>query len=177
MGKFRKNSLVSVILLFSLTSVPSAYSASQAITGVQLFPGLPATHVTGKVTYSQTPPAGGKHSATWLNCGIYSKPVPNENAVHSLEHSAVWVTYDPKKISGTSLLELRKMIPNTYAILSPYPGISTPVVLSAWGAQLKLTKFADPRFNSFLKIYRLSPSSPEPGAPCTGGLDAAGKVK
>ena len=52
-------------------------------------------HVTGPVTYSVTPPVGGPHNATWMNCGIYDKPVANERAVHNLEHGAVWITYQP----------------------------------------------------------------------------------
>jgi Protein of unknown function (DUF3105) len=51
--------------------------------------------VTGPVTYAQNPPVGGPHDLVWLNCGIYTAPVRNENAVHSLEHGAVWVTYQP----------------------------------------------------------------------------------
>jgi hypothetical protein len=51
--------------------------------------------VTGQVTYSVTPPVGGTHNATWMNCGIYDKPVANERAVHNLEHGAVWITYQP----------------------------------------------------------------------------------
>jgi hypothetical protein len=47
------------------------------------------------VTYSVTPPVGGQHNATWMNCGIYDKPVPSERAVHNLEHGAIWITYRP----------------------------------------------------------------------------------
>ena len=50
-------------------------------------------HTTQPVTYEQTPPVGGDHNPTWLNCGVYTAPVPNELAVHALEHGAVWVTY------------------------------------------------------------------------------------
>jgi hypothetical protein len=38
-------------------------------------------HVTGPVVYSVTPPAGGPHNATWMNCGIYDQPVPSELGV------------------------------------------------------------------------------------------------
>ena len=47
------------------------------------------------MTYKQNPPVGGDHNPTWLNCGIYGQPVRNENAVHDLEHGAVWITYRP----------------------------------------------------------------------------------
>src|SRR5438093_3047791 len=56
---------------------------------------LPHNHARGPVAYSVTPPIGGDHSARWMNCGVYSQPVPSERAVHNLEHGAVWITYRP----------------------------------------------------------------------------------
>ena len=70
-----------------------------SIQGLETFENT-ANHVEGAVDYAQTPPAGGDHNAIWLNCGIYDQPVPNENAVHALEHGAVWVTYDAAAVSG-----------------------------------------------------------------------------
>ena len=110
----------------------------------------------------------------WLNCGIYDQAVPNENAVHSLEHGTVWVTYDASKVTGDALTKLRSALPDTYIILSPYVGLPSPVVASAWGAQIQLTGPDDARLQDFLKTYWQSPNAPEPGAACTGGGDGAG---
>ncbi len=73
-----------------------------SIEGIETFENT-ANHVEGAVDYAQTPPVGGDHNAVWLNCGIYDQPVPDENAVHALEHGAVWVTYDAAAVSGDEL--------------------------------------------------------------------------
>lgn len=126
-------------------------------------------HVSGTVTYPQTPPAGGDHDPTWLNCGIYTAPVRNENAVHDLEHGAVWITYQPS-LAKADIATLTKFAKGqTYLDLSPYPNLPAPVVVSAWGKQLKLTGADDPRLEAFVKEYKQGSQTPEPGSPCTGG--------
>jgi hypothetical protein len=125
-------------------------------------------HTTDAVTYAQTPPVGGDHAATWLNCGVYAEPVSNELAVHALEHGAVWVTHSPD-LPADQLTRLTDSIPDTYMVLSPYDGLPGPVVASAWGTQLVLDGVDDPRLEEFIKAYRQGPQTPEPGAACTGG--------
>ncbi|MEP7331686.1 MAG: DUF3105 domain-containing protein [Terracoccus sp.] len=125
-------------------------------------------HVDTPVTYAQIPPAGGEHSPVWLNCGAYTAPVSNENAVHALEHGAVWVTYRPD-LPPEQVTALRESLPSTYAVLSPFTGLKAPVVVSAWGKQLVLTGADDPRLGAFVKAYRQGPQTPEPGAACSGG--------
>ena len=105
-------------------------SEGAEIEGVETFEHV-TEHVEGTVDYDQTPPAGGPHNAVWLNCGIYDQPVPNENAVHSMEHGAVWVTYDAAQVTGDELAALKSQLPSTYVVLSPYEGIDSPIVLSA----------------------------------------------
>lgn len=127
-------------------------------------------HVTTPVSYAQTPPAGGEHAPVWLNCGTYPAAVKSENAVHSMEHGAVWVTYRAD-LPADQVESLRKAMPATYAVLSPFEGLKAPVVASAWGKQLSLNGVNDPRLTAFIKTYRQGPQTPEPGAACTGGTD------
>ena len=142
--------------------------------GTQTFPEPNHQHVTGNVQYDRTPPAGGAHSAVWLNCGIYDQPVPNPNAVHSLEHGAVWVTYQPSlpqaEVSALrSLVQSKYRGTQRYLILSPYPGDPAPIVVSAWGAQLRLQSQSDPRLAQFIGHFEGGGQGGEPGGPCTGG--------
>jgi hypothetical protein len=151
-------------------------TASAPIVGVQTYKVASRDHVTTPVTYAQTPPVGGPHSATWLTCGIYDTPVPNENAVHDLEHGAVWITYQPT-LPASQIATIRNLalaqpvtLGSRYVTVSPYPGLPSPVVASAWGIQLKLDNASDKRLAEFVDKYRLGPQNPEPGASCTGGI-------
>ena len=151
------------------------------IAGVKEFPGLTSVHVGPdpvdyQAKYDMNPPAGGDHFAAWLNCGIYDQPQANENAVHSLEHGAVWVTYDPAALGDAEIATLRDEVPSTYSVLSPYPDLPAPVVISAWGAQAQLDGVDDPRLQSFIQKYWKSASTPEPGAACTGAIDGPGRI-
>jgi hypothetical protein len=142
--------------------------------GVQTWSDLARTHVEGPVDYPMDPPAGGPHYPGWLNCGVYTEPQVNEQAVHSLEHGAVWVTYRPD-LPAADVAAIAARLPSTYAVLSPYPGLDTPLAVSAWGAQLKFSDPADPAFDDFVQTYWRSPDAPEPTAPCTGAIDGPGK--
>lgn len=149
-------------------------STGAEIEGVETFTNV-TTHVEGTVEYEQDPPAGGAHNAVWLNCGIYSEPQANENAVHSMEHGAVWVTYDPEVVTGSDLDALKRQIPRTYALLTPYPDLPTPVVMSAWNAQLQLDSVEDERITEFMDEYWRNQNVPEPNAICSGAIDGPGK--
>ncbi|MBO0596284.1 DUF3105 domain-containing protein [Nesterenkonia sp. E16_7] len=146
------------------------------IAGLETFEDLDAEHVSTPVDYDQGPPVGGTHSSTWLNCGTYTQEVPEENAVHSLEHGAIWVTYDPETVPQDQVDTLQSALPETYVVLSPYQDMDSPITLSAWGAQMAVETPDDERVEQFVSQYWQSPNAPEPGASCTGGLDAPGRA-
>jgi hypothetical protein len=174
--------VLALVIVFVVTSsVPKPDAADIRVKGVQTFKGLTNVHVDPKPVdyekdYGMNPPAGGNHFGAWLNCGVYSEPQQNENAVHALEHGAVWITYDPEALDEADVQTLRDAMPRTYSILSPYPDLPAPVVASGWGVQLQLDGADDPRLADFITKYRLADSVPERGAPCTGALDGPGRV-
>jgi hypothetical protein len=123
-----------------------------------------------RVAYDHIPPFGGPHDGTWAACNgvVYSTAVRNENMVHALEHGAVWIAYNPDKITGAALQSLRDRVQGAnYLMLSPYPGLNSPISLQSWGHQLKLTDAADKRIDQFIQSLRLNQYTyPEVGASC-----------
>jgi hypothetical protein len=126
-------------------------------------------HVTGEVGYANQPPAGGDHAGVWQNCGYYDQPVPNETAVHSLEHGAVWIQY-AQDLDASAKQQFSQIADReSFVLASPVPDLDAPVVLSAWSKQLRLDDVDDPRFDQFLEAFVQGPQTPEPGAVCSGG--------
>ncbi|WP_330176126.1 DUF3105 domain-containing protein [Streptomyces sp. NBC_01498] len=131
-------------------------------------------HVAEEVKYPQTPPVGGNHNQAWMNCAgdVYKEPVPNVNAVHSLEHGAVWVTYNDKASDG-DVKTLGELVGKTqYSLMSPVKEQAGTVMLTAWGKQVTVDSADDPRVDQFLAKYVQGAQTPEPGAACTGGIGA-----
>ena len=71
---------------------------------------------------------------------------------------------------------MRRRSPNqagrSWSLMSPYQDQAGTIMLSAWGKQLTVDSADDPRVNQFFTKYVQGPQTPEPGAACTGGLDA-----
>jgi hypothetical protein len=146
--------------------------AAGPIADLKTYSGLARDHTAAPVTYAQTPPVGGAHSAIWQNAGWYDKPVRNENAVHTLEHAAVWVTYSPSLSNGDKALLKAALAGKPYVLASPYAGLPGPVVASAWGKQVVLNGVSDPRLQQFIAAFANAPTAPEPGGEVTGGTSA-----
>ncbi|MFF8727703.1 DUF3105 domain-containing protein [Streptomyces sp. NPDC015171] len=141
--------------------------------GVRTWSGkLSRTHVTTKVSYPMHPPVGGNHNPVWLNCNgdVYTAPVQDENAVHALEHGAVWVTYTDKAQKADVDALAAKVKKTPYSLMSPYRNQDAPLVLSAWGHQVAVKSAKDPEVDKFFATYVQGRQTPEPGASCTGGV-------
>lgn len=125
---------------------------------------------TQRVAYDQTPPFGGPHDSSWANCmgTVYDKALRDENAVHSLEHGAVWITYNPDKVDQSGIDTLRKKVEGEqYMLMSPHPGQEAPVSLQSWGHQLTVNSAQDERIGQFITALRLNNFAyPEVGADC-----------
>ncbi|ALG13334.1 hypothetical protein AOZ06_46520 [Kibdelosporangium phytohabitans] len=151
---------------------PNDADAPKKIKGIEVKPYNARNHVEApkRVAYDQNPPFGGNHDANWATCSgvVYTKAVRNENMVHSLEHGAVWIAYNPDTLPKSGVSELAQKVEGVpYMVMSPYPGLDKPVSLQSWGHRLKLEDAADPRVDEFISALKLNKATfPEPGATC-----------
>jgi len=131
-------------------------------------------HQTGELTYPISPPVGGTHNPHWQNCmgDVYTSQISKEQAVHSMEHGAVWITYQPGLPQDQIDRLASKVRDREYMLMSPLPDQDKPISVQAWGYQLKVDNAGDGRIDEFINALRKN-STQEPGASCSGGITDA----
>lgn len=136
-------------LTMSILLASCANSAGE-IDGVKSFQHKGGEHQEGRVAYAARPPAGGAHNPAWQNCGVYAQPIYDEYAVHSLEHGAVWVSYQ-RDLPAAQVELLKQLVEGrTSTLLSPHDAQTDPVVITAWNKQLAVQDASDKRLKQFL---------------------------
>jgi Protein of unknown function (DUF3105) len=128
-------------------------------------------HVTTPVDYTESPPVGGPHAPPpdWADCTgtVYDVDIRHENAVHSLEHGAVWITYNPDQVSEGDIATLAKLAGQSGRMLSPYTDLDSPISIQSWNHQLKVDSADDVRLKQFADFFTYNQDFyPEPGASC-----------
>ncbi|WP_166139852.1 DUF3105 domain-containing protein [Nocardioides ochotonae] len=162
---------VAVALVLAAVLVPLALGEDEeppSLAAVLVVDELSAEHRTDDVDYDHSPTLGGPHDPAWLDCGVYDVPVREENVAHDLEHGTVWITHDPD-LPAPDRARLADLLPAN-GIMSPYPGLDAPVVVTVWGRQLRLEGADDPRLPLFIARFGAGETAPEPFASCAGGL-------
>jgi hypothetical protein len=75
-------------------------------------------------TYPSTPPASGPHAPVPLAAGVYPSPPAIDTAIHSLEHAAVIVWYDPAATDSADLDRIKSFFrqgnERNHVIVAPY---------------------------------------------------------
>jgi hypothetical protein len=156
--------------------VPTSENQDPAAGIEGVFTGAPDTYKVGvhvtpptRVAYDMFPPVGGPHDAEWAACNgvVYDAPVRNESMVHTLEHGAIWITYNPDTI-GADLDTLKALVDGKpYLTLSPYPDLETKISIQAWAHQLKLDSATDERIQQFITALQRNPFlTPEVNGTC-----------
>jgi hypothetical protein len=136
------------------------------ITGVKVVRETSRDHKEGDLDYDLSPPAGGAHNPAPAPCDFYAEPIPDEYAVHTLEHGAVWIAFDPD-LDAADVQKIQDIATaNEKVLASPYPGLDHAVVLTAWARQLRLDSIDDPRVQQFITTYRDADTAPEAGGGC-----------
>ena len=141
--------------------------------GVASFSYAAGSHDDAFTAWTEVPPAGGTHNNTWQKCQYYPAPINPGMGVHALEHGAVWITYSPD-IAQEQIDKLKALADGQdFILVSPYTGLPSPIVASAWNKQLKLDSADDERLEQFITVFKNSPdNTPEYGATCANGSTA-----
>lgn len=161
---------LAVLVLIAVGFVASIGEEGELLARVQRFDIGSRNHVQASVPYPMTPPAGGDHAPAWQNCGYYPQPIVPESGVHAMEHGAIWITYRPG-LPQDQIDALRRLATSqTFVLATPFQGLPSPIAATAWGRQLAVDDVDDPLLSAFIREFRQGPTTPEAGAPCTGGI-------
>ncbi len=109
------------------------------------------------VQYSTNPPAGGQHYGdSTAHAGIYdTSNVPADGyLVHSLEHGAVILWYNPKILSSEQINKLKDIFNQTSgkSIMAPRSSMDVSAGLSSWGQVLKLKSIDEKQIKAFFDM-------------------------
>lgn len=134
-----------------------------------------ADHDDAVDSWPEVPPTGGTHNNIAQKCQFYSAPINPGMGIHSMEHGAVWITYSPG-LAQEQIKKLEDLADDPYVLVSPYSGLPSPIVASAWNKQLQLESADDVKLDQFIRVFKNSPdNTPEYGATCnTGSTDTVG---
>ena len=160
--------IATVLVAMSCSGDPTGVAPS--LDGVEYLAVASREHTDHDLDYPTRPPAGGDHLGIWHNCGVYTVPLLDEAAVHSLEHGAVWVTYRPD-LGAEAILGLTGgLVDHEKLLVSPHPDQTPPVVVTAWARRLVLHRPDDPRLGMFIDRFTDGDAAPEAGVTCQGGI-------
>lgn len=144
---------------------PYPNGLDQAHVGSDRVPAMPPVD-----RYPSVPPVSGPHAGSTLAAGAYDSPPPLDTALHSLEHGAVIVWYDPAAAAQPELARLRNFFETSdegnHVIVAPYdypeqgdagrlPG-GTGMSLAAWHHLRHCERASLPVAFSFVEAYRFN---------------------
>ncbi len=137
-------------------------------------------------SYPSTPPASGPHNPSPQGAGVYSSPPPVYSTIHSLEHGAAIVWYDPSAL-GQELERIKSFFDDVansdHMIVAPYNypdqgaagrlPAGKQMVLVAWHHLQSCARPSLAAAFDFVAHYRFPPpagesykgDAPEQGAP------------
>ncbi len=119
-------------------------------------------HVTEgqAIPYPSYPPTSGPHWPAPTSWGFHTESVPDERAVHNLEHGGVVASYN--NVPPASLAALQTLL-TTYPkdkygevklVIRPYDKIAPgTIVLTAWNWIDELSSYDDARVRVFLSAH------------------------
>ena len=128
-------------------------------------------HTEDPVTYEMTPPVQGFHSNTPAPCGVHATQVIDENFVHSLEHGAVGLLFDPTRATPEDIKELEAIASEAdeNVVSAPYEGMEPVFAIASWGERMDLDELDVAAVNEYIDVF--AGKGPEAGKTCPNTVD------
>lgn len=129
----------------------------------ETFPILGQEHIAVGAThpaYNSNPPTSGSHYAQPADWGVYQKELPDEQAIHNLEHGGIWISYKDIDEKTKSDLEAIGKRYSGSVIVTPRSANDAKIVLASWGRLEKLENFDETKIVDFIRANKNK--SPEP---------------
>lgn len=125
-------------------------------------------HTGTQVPYEDIPPVSGQHSGQAAGCGVFGQPIPNENMVHTLEHGAVGLLYQPD-LELEQIRQLESIVGEYDEQVFSMPftgGMQSPITIAAWGHTMELERVEEASITEFIDFFRGGGDAPEANQAC-----------
>jgi len=113
-------------------------------------------HTNDPVVYESTPPTTGDHSQSAAPCGVHGTQIPDELFVHSLEHGAVGILYDPQQVEVETIRDIEAKVGefDDRTISAPYSGTETPISVTSWTKLMRLDEYDEDTVDEYIDAFR-----------------------
>lgn len=129
-------------------------------------------HTGAEVQYPTVPPVSGEHRTSAAPCGVHGQQFEDELLVHTLEHGAVGLAYDPT-LDPEDIKTLEEIVGEyeSHVFSVPYEGMETPISLLAWGHMIRLDELNEEAATGFIEEFRRGGDAPEANQACPNDQD------
>lgn len=112
-------------------------------------------HTNNPVTYDVSPPVSGAHAPSPSPCGTFAQEIPNEVQVHTLEHGAIGIQYQPT-LDAESIEEIEEIVRSyeSHVFSAPYSASPTPISLTSWGRLMRLDEVEEDSIREFIDAFQ-----------------------
>ena len=164
MKTLRRNAIIAVGVLVligigAFLAIREANKPGKSVSLMAVRNHLP-DNTPSSVAYNTDPPTNGPHTNSLPEFKVYTEPITKELSVHGLEDGGVIINYRPDLAKET--VDKLASIATSYiqvpggrgnVIMTPYPGLSNPIVLTTWGRMDQLDTLDEARIRRFVDEY------------------------
>jgi Protein of unknown function (DUF3105) len=113
-------------------------------------------HVTSQVNYPTRPPVSGEHAGQPTSCGKFGEPLPDENLVHTLEHGAIGLFFDPQQADQEDIERLEGVVDDyeSHVFSAPYEQMPSAFAIASWGEMMRLDELDLPAVREYIDTFR-----------------------